>query len=191
VNTHYPVFVINLLSSAYASESRHIAWLGSGLIHRRFRNARKERIMNRKIRLWRGITVGGLSLALLGAIGLPVSARAGTNNNCGKTCSMAEHRAELRALHKTMLAQARAEDAALARMVADLNKAPEAKKADLEAAILTKLVAQHHQMLGEWESLHAKRMELHKERMQLSQARMSGSSNKHAVPGHQVPTAQN
>ena len=90
-----------------------------------------------------------------------------------------------------MLDQARAEDAALQKMIADLNKAPEAKKADLEAAILTKLVAQHHQMLGEWESLHAKRMQLRKEEMQLSQARTPGGPNKHAVPGHQVPTAQN
>lgn len=147
--------------------------------------------MNRQIRLWRGITVGGLSLALLGAIGLPVSARAGTNSSCGKTCSMADHRAELHALHKKMLTQARAEDAALERMVADLNKAPEAKKVDLEAAILTKLVAQRHQMLGEWESLHAKRMQLRKEELQLSQARMSGGSNKPAMPGQHVPTAQN
>jgi hypothetical protein len=147
--------------------------------------------MNRQIRLWRGITVGGLSLVLLGAIGLPVCSRAGTNSSCGKTCSMADHRAEFHALHKTMLAQARAEDAALGRMVADLNKAPEAKKVDLEAAILTKLVAQRHQMLGEWESLHAKRMQLRKEELQLSQARMSGGLNKPAVPAQHVPTAQN
>jgi hypothetical protein len=139
--------------------------------------------MNRRIRLWRGVTIGGLSLALLGAIGLPVSAQAGVNNGCGKTCPMAQHRAELRALHKKMLTQARAEDAALERMVADLNKAPEAKKVDLEAAILTKLVAQHHQMLGEWESLHARRMQLRKEEMKLSHARMSGGANKHAMAG--------
>ncbi len=147
--------------------------------------------MNRQIRLWRSITVGGLSLALLGAIGLPVPAGAGAANTCDKACSMKEHRAELRGLHQKMLDQARAEDAVLQKMVADLNKAPEAKKADLEAAILTKLVAQHHQMLGEWESLHAKRMQLRKEAMQLSQARTAGGPNNHAMPGHQVPTAQN
>ncbi len=130
-------------------------------------------------------------MALLGTIGLPVSAWAGANNTCDKTCSMKAHRAELRALHQTMLDQARAEDAALEKMVAALNKAPEAKKVDLEAAILTKLVAQHHQMLGEWQSLHAKRMQLRKEAMQLSQAQTPGGPDKHAMPGHQVPTAQN
>ncbi len=130
-------------------------------------------------------------MALLGAIGLPASAWAGANKTCDKTCSMKEHRAELHALHKKMLDQARAEDAALQKMIADLNKAPEARKPDLEAAILTKLVAQHHQMLGEWESLHAKRMQLRKEAMQLSQAPTAGGPNKHAMLGHQVPTAQN
>jgi len=147
--------------------------------------------MNRQIRLWRGITVGGLALALLGVFGLPVSARAGTNNSCDKTCMMKGHRADIQALHKKMLDQARAQDAALQKMVADLNKAPEAKKVDLEAAILAKLVAQHHQMLGEWESLHAKRMQLRKEEMQLSKARTSGGFEKHAVAGHDVPAAQN
>ncbi len=191
VNTEQPVFVIILLSCAYAVEFMHIARLGPRVIHRGIRNMGKENIMNRQIRLWRGITVGGLSLALLGAIGLPVSAWAGANKTCDKTCSMTEHRAELRTLHKKMLDQARAEDAALQKMIADLNKAPEAKKVDLEAAILTKLVAQHHQMLGEWESLHAKRMQLRKEEMQLSQARTAGGPNKPAMSGHQVPTAQN
>lgn len=54
-----------------------------------------------------------------------------------------------------MLAQAKAEDDALEKLVAELNKAPEPKKVDPEADILTKLVAQHHQRLTEWESLHA------------------------------------
>ncbi len=101
--------------------------------------------------LWREIVCGGLLLALLSGVGLPNSAWAAGNTSAEKSNNkVAEHRQELRAMHEKMLAEAKAEDAALEKMVAELNKAPEAKKADLEAAILTKLVAQHHQMLGEW-----------------------------------------
>ncbi len=83
-------------------------------------------------------------------------------------------------MHQKMLAQAKAEDAALEKMVAELNKAPEAKKVDLEAAILTKLVAQHHQMLGEWESMHHKMMALRKEHMPTGQAETSSTGT---MPG--------
>ena len=63
-------------------------------------------------------------------------------------------------------------------MIAELNQAPEAKKADLEAAILTKLVAQHHRMLGEWASMHEHRLALWRERTQAS-----GSGTMHATVG--------
>lgn len=70
-------------------------------------------------------------------------------------------------MREKMLSSAKAEDAALEKMVAELKKAPEAKKADLEAAILTKLVAQHHQILSEWESMHARMMQFRNEHMQV------------------------
>ena len=95
-------------------------------------------------------------MALVGGVGLPISARAAADNSSEKTCKMVEHRQAMQAMREKMLAQVKAEDAALEKLVAELNKAPEAKKPDIEAAILTKLVAQHHERLGEWESLQAR-----------------------------------
>ncbi len=150
----------------------------------------KKRIMNKSNRLWRGIAVGTISLALVGGVGLPVSAWASANNSSGKSCKVTEHRQAMRAMHEKMLAQEKAEDAALQKLVAELNKAPEAKKVDLEAAILTKLVAQHHQMLGEWETLHARRVAFWKEHTQKANAGTSGSSTGKTVAGHSTATAQ-
>ncbi len=114
--------------------------------------------------LRRAIACGGLSLALVTGVGLPISARAASNSNTAnsntaKCSNMAEHHQQMRAMHEKMLAQAKAEDATLEKMVAELNRAPEAKKVDLEAAILTKLVDQRHQMLNEWASMHARHMQ--------------------------------
>ncbi len=78
-------------------------------------------------------------------------------------------------MHQKMLAEAKAGDASLEKMVAELNKAPESKKVDLEAAILTKLVAQHHQMLNEWESMHARMMEFRNEHPHMGRAQSSGT----------------
>ncbi len=111
--------------------------------------------------IWRRIACGGLTLAVAGGIGLPISAGAACDGHCAESTSMSQPRHKVWAMHEKvqqLLARMEAEDAALQKMVAGLNQAPEAKKADLEAAILTKLVAQHHQMLGEWESLHAQMM---------------------------------
>lgn len=122
--------------------------------------------MKKSNRMWRGIACGGLSLALVGTVGLPISAWA--KNGSSEGCNMAMgHHQELRAMREKMLSSAKAEDAALEKMVAELKKAPEAKKADLEAAILTKLVAQHHQILSEWESMHARMMQFRNEHMQV------------------------
>jgi hypothetical protein len=147
--------------------------------------------MNRTLRLWRGLAVGGLSLALVGGVGLPISARASTDNSSTKTCTtMAEHAQGLRVMREKMLAQARAEDAALQKLIAELNKAPEAKKADLEAAILTKLVAEHHQRVSEWESLQARMMELRKEHTQTANAGMSGGATSKGITGQSTTTAK-
>ncbi len=124
-------------------------------------------------RLLRGLACGGLSLALLGGVGLPVSALAANTESSEKSNDVKEHHQELRAMHEKMRAEAKADDAALEKMVAELNKAPESKKVDLEAAILTKLVAQHHQMLGEWESMHAKMQQFRKEHREMGKAETS------------------
>lgn len=118
----------------------------------------------------------------------PVSALAANSDNSAKSNDFKEHRQELRAMHEKMRAEAKADDAALEKMVAELNKAPESKKVDLEAAILTKLVAQHHQMLGEWESMHAKMQQFRKEHRQMGKAETStGTIN---GTGQSTSTAQ-
>jgi transcriptional regulator with GAF, ATPase, and Fis domain len=147
-------------------------------------------IMNKTLRIWRGIAAGGLSLALVGGIGLPVSALAAGNTCSDQNCKMMEHTQAIQSLRGKMLVQAKAEDAALEKLVAELNKAPQAKKVDLEAAILTKLVAMHHQRLGEWETLHARLMELQKERMQTANAGMSGSAATKGMIGQSTTTAK-
>ncbi len=132
--------------------------------------------MKKSNRLWRGIACGGLSLALLTGVGLPISAWAASSDSSAKCTAMKGTRKELRAMHEKMLAQAKADDAALEKMVAELNKAPEAKKVDLEAAILTKLVAQHHQMLGEWESMHARMTQFRSQHKAMAKARTSSDT---------------
>jgi hypothetical protein len=101
---------------------------------------RKESMMKRSNRIWRGIACGGLSLALVSGMGLPISALAASSSTSESAGKTAQHREEFWATREKMLNQAKAEDATLEKLVAELNKAPEAKKADLEAAILTKLV---------------------------------------------------
>jgi hypothetical protein len=124
--------------------------------------------MKRSNILWRGITVGGLSLALAGAVGLPASARAAGNENASKGCRMMENQHAMRSMHEKMLKQAKAEDAHLEKLIKELNSAPEAKKTDIEAKILNQLVAQHHKMLCEWETMHARMAAMRKEHMQAS-----------------------
>ncbi len=143
--------------------------------------------MKRSNRVWRGIAAGGLSLALVSGLGLPFSACASSNNSSEKSDKISEHRQEMRAMREKMLAQAKAEDAALEKMVAELNKAPEAKKVDLEAAILTKLVAQHHRMLGEWDALHARMMAFREEHSPMAKTSTSASSVAHGTVGQNTP----
>jgi hypothetical protein len=147
--------------------------------------SRKESIMKMNIsnRIWRGIACGGLSLALLGGVGLPISACATTTSSPEKSNTAAEHRQEFRAMREKMLAQAKAEDAALQQLITELNKAPEAKKPDLEAVILTKLVAQHHQMVSEWESMHARMAEFRQGRTPVSMTGNSGCCTKSGLKG--------
>jgi len=136
--------------------------------------------------------VAGLSCALTGMMGFPVSARAAENSSSTKpetpkSESPLKQRQEMIALREKMLAEAKAEDATLSKLVAELNRVPENKKVDLMATILTKLVAQHHQMLGEWETMHARMMQFRKERMSTGAASMSKSSM-NVVPGGKTAT---
>ncbi len=140
-------------------------------------------------RLWKGLACGGLSLALFSGFALPVSASAANNGSCNGSTDIKGHRQELRAMHQKMMAEAKAEDAALEKMVAELNKAPEGKKVDLEAAILTKLVAQHHQMLGDWESMHARIKQFRKEHMAMGKAETSSTGTTKGT-GQSTSTAQ-
>ncbi len=79
-------------------------------------------------------------------------------------------------MREKMLAQFKAEDATLQKMIAELKTAPETKKPDLEAAILTELVAQHHQMLGDWEAMHARIAQFRHNHAQVGSAGAPGGS---------------
>ncbi len=117
---------------------------------------RKAKFMKTINRIERVITAAGLSLAVAGGLGLPLPAfAAGSNKTMNSSCRMQTSQS-LKALHQKMLAEAKAEDATLQKMVAELKHAPEAQKADVEAAILENLVAAHHQMLQDWEAAHAR-----------------------------------
>ncbi len=130
--------------------------------------ARKANDMRSTNCLWRAIAAGTLSLALVGGVALPASAWAAGKDNGGKMCCSKEHWQAMRAEHEKMLSQAKAEDAQLEKMVTELNKAPEPRKTDLEAQILTKLVAQHHKMVAEWDAMHTRMAAFRKEHMQAS-----------------------
>ncbi len=91
---------------------------------------------------------------------------------------------------KLLTQQAKAEDAVLEKMVAEMNQAPEAKKVDLEAAILTRLVAQHHRVLVEWESRHARMMASREKHVQVGKAGTSGASVTHEAVQQNAPTVQ-
>jgi hypothetical protein len=135
--------------------------------------------MKRTNGVFGAITRGCLALALVGGVGLPVSAWAANKDGCQCGKQAMSHRQEFRAMGKKMLSEAKAEDAALEKMVAELNRAPGSRKADL----LTKLVAQHHKMVGEWETLHARIMQFRKERAQMSKNEASPKGTMHGMMG--------
>lgn len=66
-------------------------------------------------------------------------------------------------MREKMLEEAKANDAELQKLIAQLNKAPESQKPDIEAALLNKLVAQHHEMVSNWESVHNKLQQMREE----------------------------
>lgn len=94
-------------------------------------------------------------------------------------------------MREKMFARAKTEDAALEKFVAELNKAPEAKKPDLEAAILTKLVAQHHEMLTHWERLQARMTQFRKEHTPVGMTGKSGCCTMQGAKGQTASSARN
>jgi glutamate mutase epsilon subunit len=103
---------------------------------------------------------------------------------------MCEQHQAMRSMHEKMMAQAKAEDATLEKLVAELKKAPEARKPDLEAAILTKLVAAHHQRLNEWESLQASMKQFREERREMTKTGISSNGVMSGQTGQTATTAQ-
>ncbi len=114
--------------------------------------------------LGRQLVVGGLAVALLGG----VAAQAAGNDKESKNYTGQEHRQAMRAMREKMLADAKAEDAALQKLIAQLNAAPEAQKTDLEVQILNRLVAEPHQRLTEWDAMHDQMAAFRHEHMQAS-----------------------
>jgi hypothetical protein len=107
--------------------------------------------------LKRYVVAAGLSAALLGALSasaLAQSASPACNSAKSETANVERH--HWRAIREKFLAQAKVENAQLENMISELNRAPEANKPDLEAAILTKLVAQRQEMLADLEFAHAR-----------------------------------
>lgn len=120
--------------------------------------------MKKPNNVWRALACGGLSLAM---VGLPLSVSAATPSNTGSQQSnqRTEHREDMRAMREKMLAQAKSEDATLQKLDEELKQAPESKKVDIEASILNQLVAQHHQMVTTWESMHERMAQYRREHM--------------------------
>jgi hypothetical protein len=104
-------------------------------------------------RIGQGLMAGAFSVAMLGGIGLPAFA-SDVNASCsGKTVSASE-RQELQSMSEKMLARVKVDDVVLQNMAAKLRNAPETQKVDIEAALLTEMVSEHHDMVKNWEGIH-------------------------------------
>lgn len=125
----------------------------------------------------------------MGGLGLPAFAAGTSSSSSPRSERSVEHHQELKALHEKILKEAKADDAALQKLVAELNKAPEANKVDLEAAILTKLVSEQHQLLRDREALHARLQEFRKER-KMMRTSTSSSCTMHGKTGVKGSSAQ-
>lgn len=117
--------------------------------------------MKSLVQLRHKLAAGGLSLVLLGGVGLPLSAFAQDNNAPEKSGDHVAHHEWSQARHDEMLSRAYAEDAELEKLAAQLNSAPDAEKVKIEAEILTKLVDQHHRMLQFMAARHGGRGHCH------------------------------
>ncbi|HEX4121663.1 MAG TPA: hypothetical protein VH619_13665 [Verrucomicrobiae bacterium] len=104
-------------------------------------------------RIGRGLATGAFSLAMLGGVGMPIYAST-VSSACSAKSAKTTERQELRSMTDKMLVRAKADDAVLQNLIAKLKKAPEGRKVDVEAALLSELVAQNHQRLNDWEGIH-------------------------------------
>lgn len=137
-------------------------------------------------RLGRSIAATGIALALVGGLGLPAQVRGADEQKKDKDACHCDHmkggqasntRNEMHAMREKMLEQAKQQDAEIQRMVAELRTAPEGRKAELQTAIITRLADQHHQMVTQWENLHARMQQLHQNHGQMSRGTSPGSSS--------------
>ncbi len=124
--------------------------------------------------LIRSILASPLILALSLAISIPAQAQSAApaeakpNPNAQVTepsMAMMQH-------HQEMLADMKAQDAQLTEQVAAMNSAPEGKKLDLLAAIVTKMVEQRTAMTARMESMHDEMMKTMKPQMMKQQMQM-------------------
>jgi hypothetical protein len=138
-------------------------------------------------RLSRAIACGGLSLVMAGGAALPFSAFAADTGTCAKSGKFTEQHQELKALRQKMLTEAKAQDATLEKMAAELNQAPESKKVDLEAAIVTKLVAQNHERVKDWETLQARIQQFRQEHRQIGQTGTAGNASNQLSQNNATP----
>ncbi len=134
---------------------------------------------NSKI-LIHSILASSLILALSLAIWVPAQAQSAApaeakpNPDAQATepsMAMMEH-------HQKMMADMKTQDAQLTEQVAAMNSAPEGKKLDLLAAVVTKMVEQRTAMTARMESMHDEMMknmkpQMMKQQMQMGQNPMS------------------
>ena len=140
----------------------------------------------------RGIACAGLSLVLAGGVALPLRAFAANGQcqgQCEKPGKVSQRAQEFRAMRQKFLAEAKSDDATLQKLIQQLNSAPESQKTDIEAQILNQIASQHHQMLTQWESVHARMAQLRKEHVQTSRRverpGEQGTANQQGTGGQQ------
>ncbi len=140
--------------------------------------------------LFRTTAAMGLSLVFATAVWFPLCAHAADNPRSPQSQSILKQRQEWAAQREKMLTQAKAEDAALAKLVAELKQAPEANKVDVLANIVTRLVADRHERLSEWESMHAQMTRFWKENHATAASSTSSSSGLNHTASGSAATAR-
>jgi hypothetical protein len=86
---------------------------------------------------------------------------------------MMERCQEMQAQKQKMMAEMKAQDAALTEQVAKMNSAPADKKTDLMAAVLTQMVEQQTAMHARMEKMQTKMMQHMTEHMQMGKDSMA------------------
>ncbi len=111
----------------------------------------------------------GLLVFGLAAWSSPLGRVYAAEPNKGKeTPKVAERCHHFRAMREKMLERMKANDAELQKMVAKMNKAPENKKVDMMAAIVTKMAEQRHKMLERMEAMNARMLQRYNRYQEMS-----------------------